>query len=70
MTPMSSAGFNRIRGAQLTYENILEEELTKAGWAKGWRKKNNLTYWIKEFPKEGVVTALTLEDALKWEYEL
>jgi hypothetical protein len=69
-TPMSGAGYNRIRAAQLELEKVMEEELVKSGWSKGWRKKNNLTFWIKPFPKEGIVTALSLEDALKWEYEL
>lgn len=66
---MSSGGYNRIRAAQLSLESIMEEELKAVGWHKGWRKANNLTYWIKEFP-EGVVTVTRLEDALKWEYEL
>ena len=48
----------------------MEDELLKAGWSKGWRKKNDLTYWIKTFHKEGVVTATSMEDAIKWEYEL
>jgi hypothetical protein len=66
---MNSTGFNRIRAAQLEYQKAAEEELRAAGWHSGWRKKNNLNYWIKTFP-EGVVTATSLEDALKWEYEL
>lgn len=69
-TPMSSMSYNRIVAAKMAYEKVLEDELTAAGWAKGWRKKNNLTYWIKEYPREGTVTATSLEDALKWEYEL
>jgi hypothetical protein len=67
---MSSIGYNRIVGAQLEVARIMWEELEKAGWNKGWRKKNNLTYYIKIFPGDVVVTATTLEDALKWEYEL
>ena len=59
-----------VRGAKLAYERVLEDELMKAGWAKGWRKTNNMIYWIKAFPKEGIVTATSLEDALMWEYEL
>ena len=69
-TPMSPTGYNRISAARDAYFHIMEEELKKAGWSQGWRKKNNLTYWIKEFPIEGVVTATSLEDALRWEYEL
>ena len=68
--PMNSAGYNRIWAAKMVYEQVLEEELVQAGWHKGWRKKNNLHFWIKEFLGEGTVTAITLEDALKWEYEL
>ena len=69
-SPMSSSGYNRIREAQLRYEQALEEELKACGWTKTWRKKNNCTYWSKMMPGEGWVTAITAEDALKWEYEL
>lgn len=68
--PMGSSGYNRIREHQLKYEAAIEDELRKAGWAKCWRKKNNMTYWTKLMPVEGWVTATTAEDALKWEYEL
>jgi hypothetical protein len=70
MTPMSSMGYNRVREAQLEYEKRLDEELAAAGWTKVWRKKNGFTYWVKNMPMEGMVTATTREDALKWEYEL
>ena len=38
-SPMSSSGYNRIREAQLRYEQALEEELKACGWTKTWRKK-------------------------------
>lgn len=69
-TPMSSAGYNRIVAARINADQVLEEELKAAGWSKGWRKRNNLTFWIKVFPNEGPVTVNRLEDALAWEYEL
>lgn len=67
---MGSLAYNKIVSARIAYERILEDELRAVGWHKGWRKKNNLTYYVKEFDKEGVVTALGLEEALRWEYEL
>ena len=67
---MNSSGFNKIRAAKLNWERVMEDELRAVGWHKGWRKKNNMTYWVKEFDKEGVVTASSLEDALLWEFEL
>lgn len=69
-TPMSSSGFNRVRAAQIMYEQTMENELREAGWSKCWRKKNNMTYWTKLMPVEGWVTATSAEEALKWEYEL
>ena len=67
---MSPGGYNRIREAQLRHEQTMLDELIAAGWFVRWRKQNNFTYYIKEFPNVGQVTASSLEDALKWEYEL
>jgi hypothetical protein len=67
---MSSTDYNRIVQARMFYNLAIEEGLQACGWHKGWRKKNNLHYWIKDIPGEGIVTALTGEEALRWEYEL
>jgi len=67
---MSSSDYNKIVQAKLNYEQAVEEGLKAAGWHKGWRKKNNLTFWIKDIPGQGICTALSGEEALKWEYEL
>lgn len=69
MPNMDSTGFNAIRSAQMRYEEELERRLGMAGWAKAWIKKNNITYWWKQFP-EGRVTAIDPREALRWEYEL
>lgn len=66
---MGSADYNKIAAAKMHLNIITEDQLKRVGWVKAWRKKNNLTYWVKSFP-EGRVTALTMEDALMWEYEL
>jgi hypothetical protein len=70
VTPMSAMGYNRIRGNKLQYEQAMLDELIAAGWFVRYRKKNNFTYYVKVFPDDGRVTATSLEDALKWEYEL
>jgi hypothetical protein len=67
---MSSMGYNKVREHKLLYEHILLNELVAAGWFVRWRKQNNFTFYVKEFPGVGQVTASSLEDALKWEYEL
>ena len=67
---MSSMGYNKVREAKLHYEQVLLDELVKAGWYVRWRKANNFTYYTKSMPDGQVVTASSLEDALKWEYEL
>jgi hypothetical protein len=67
---MSSLGYNKVREAKLRYEQVLLDELVAAGWYVRWRKQNNFTYYTKDIPGVGCVTATSLEDALKWEYEL
>lgn len=67
---MSSLGYNKIREAKLRYEQVLLDELVAAGWYVRWRKQNNFTFYTKTLASGQVVTATSLEDALKWEYEL
>ena len=70
VTNMSSLGYNKIREAKLRYEQVLLDELVAAGWYVRWRKQNNFTFYTKTLSSGQVVTATSLEDALKWEYEL
>jgi hypothetical protein len=70
VTPMGSRQYNQIESARLNYVHTLEEQLQHCGWTKCYRKKNNFYYWCKLVPGDGWVTAITAEDALKWEYEL
>lgn len=70
LTPMSSLGFNKIREAKMRYEQVLLDELLACGWFVRWRKANNFTYYTKVMPDGQSVTATSMEDALKWEYEL
>lgn len=69
MKPVNSLEYNSICTARMAYESQLTQILHAAGWKLEHRKQNNFWFWSKQFP-EGRVTAMTPEDALKWEYEL